>query len=70
MVVVLDEKAETEEQCENGVCFSAEEEEHAVPDGFVTEVQPLALSRSVGVGVEIEMFDGVQQNDAHYGYSA
>ena len=59
LVVVLDEEAETEEQCENGVCFPAKEEEHTVPDGFVAEVQPFALSCRVGEGVEIEMFDGM-----------
>lgn len=70
LVVVLNEETETEQKCENGVGFSAESEEQTVPDGFVGEIEPCRLGVGRGEGVEVEMLDGVEQDDGQYGKAA
>ena len=70
LVVVLDEVAEAEEQGKHGICLAAEEKEEPVPHGTVREGQPGILPRRVGEGVEVEVFNRMQQDDAHHCQSA
>lgn len=70
LVIVLNEETETEQQGENGIGFSAESEEQPVPDGLVGEIQPCGLGVGRGEGVEVEMLDGVEQDDGQHGKAA
>ncbi len=70
LVVVLDEEAETEQQCEYRIGFAAEQEKQSVPDGTVGEIEPSALGRCVGEGIKVEMLYRVEQDDAHDGEAA
>ena len=70
LTAVHDEEAEAEEDGEDGVSLAAKHEEEAVPDGSIGEVEPCALLGGVRKGVEVEVFDGVKQDDAHHGEAA
>ena len=70
LAAVHDEEAEAEEDGEDGVSLASKHEEEAVPDGAVGEVEPYALLGGVGKGVEVEVLDGVKQDDAHHGEAA
>ena len=63
---MLDEEAETEQHGEYGVCLAAEQEEQTVPDSLVAEVQEIALRRGVGKGIEVEMLDGMEQDNGQH----
>ncbi len=70
LVVVLDEEAEAEQQREDGVGLAAQQEKEPVPHGAVRKGEPGALPRGVGIGGEVEVLDGVEQQDAHDGEAA
>jgi len=70
LIVILYEETEAEQQRENGVSLASKHEKQPVPDGFIGEIKPHALRGSVWKGIEIEVLNGVKQDDSHYGKAA
>ena len=64
----MDKEAEAEQEGEHRVGLAPEGEEQPVPQGAVGEAQPGALPRRVGIGVVVEVFHRVQDDDAHHGH--
>ena len=61
--MVLDVAAQSEQQGEDGIHLAGTEIEHRVP-------QPLVEWSQFGEGIEIEVFEEMDDDDAHYGKSA
>ncbi len=54
---MLDKETESEQHGKNGIRLPAKGKEKTVPDCLVGKIQPCALPRSVGKGIEIEMLN-------------
>ena len=62
-IMVLDIAAQSEQQCKDSIHLARTNIEHCIP-------QSLVESRWFGEGIEIQMFEEMNDNDAHNGKSA
>lgn len=65
LIVVLYIEIKVEQQGKYGVCFVVEDKKEFVLDSFVGEFY-LFVGNSVWKGIEVEMFDIVQDDDVYY----
>ena len=61
--MVLDIATQSKQQCEDSIHLARSNVEHSIP-------QSLVKSRWFGEGIEIEVFEEVNDNDADHGKSA